>query len=210
MIQRHAVLTGDLILSTRSTAAQVDDTMMVIEEAIDRLGSTARFHRYRGDGWQAYVGAAAQGLEVMVFLAAQLRAMDLLSSRMALGIGDATGFDKGNLGTAGGMAFVASGRALDAMSTGQWLALAGAGTDPLHQALMAYLDAQVQGWSPEQAEAVALSLDPDGQQSQQVLAERLGISRQAFGARLSAAGFDLTRRAIRAFATQFAQGDTDG
>lgn len=210
MSQLHAVLTGDLILSTRSTAAQVDDTMMVIEEAVARFGAATRFHRYRGDGWQAYVGAAAQGLDVMIFLAAQLRAMALLSSRMALGLGDATGLEKGTLGTAGGMAFVRSGRALDAMTDGQRLALAGAGVDPLHQTLMAYLDAQVQGWSPEQAEAVALSLDPDGPNSQQVLAERLGISRQAFGARLSAAGFDLTRQATRAFAVQFAQGGTDG
>ncbi|TGD64023.1 hypothetical protein EYC08_11355 [Tabrizicola sp. WMC-M-20] len=210
MTQLHAVLTGDLILSTRSTAAQVDDTMMVIEEAVDRFGDDTRFHRYRGDGWQAYIGAAGRGLEAMLFLAAQLRAMDLLSSRMALGLGDATGFDTGTLGTAGGMAFVQSGRALDAMTDGQWLALAGKGVDPLHHALMAYLDAQVQGWSPEQAEAVALSLDPDGPYSQQVQAERLGISRQAFGARLSAAGFDLTRQATRAFAAQFVQGAADG
>ena len=209
MTHLHAVLTGDLILSTRSTPAQVDDTMARIEAAAQKISNTVRFHRYRGDGWQVYLGAAGRGLAAMVFIAAQLRAAGALSSRMALGLGDASDFDQDSLGTAGGTAFVHSGRALDAIGEGKALALAGQGVDPLHHALMAYLDAQVQGWSQEQAEAVALSLDPDGPHSQQVLADRLGISRQAFASRLSAAGFDLTRQATRAFAAQFAGGSTD-
>lgn len=210
MPDRHAVLTGDLILSTRSTPAQVDDTMALIEGSARTFSKHARFHRYRGDGWQVYVGAAGQGLDAMVFIAAQLCAAGGLSSRMALGLGDAHGFDQGSLGTAGGLAFVHSGRALDAMQAGQWLTLAGQGVDPLHHALMAYLDVQVQGWSPQQAQAVALSLAPVRASSQQVLAEQLGISRQAFAARLHAAGFALTEQATRAFAAHFAQGVVDG
>lgn len=206
----HAVLTGDLILSTRRTPAQVDATMALIEATARKFSPVARFHRYRGDGWQVYVGAGWRGLEAMVFLAAQMRATGALSSRMALGLGEAHGYDLGNLGTAGGTAFVLSGRALDALADGQWLAVAGAGVDPLHIALMGYLEAQVRGWSPEQAQAVALTLEPGASHGQQVLAETLGISRQAFAARLSAAGFDLTRQAVRAFATHFAPSGTDG
>ena len=210
MVSIHAVLTGDLILSTRSAPAQVDDTMRLIEVAAQRFSDAARFHRYRGDGWQVYVGAASQGLDAMVWIAAQLGATDLLSTRMALGLGDAYGLDQSSLGMAGGMAFVRSGRALDALGEGRWLALAGEQVDPMHHALMAYLDAQVQGWSQEQAEAVALMLDPEGPHSQQVLADRLKISRQAFASRLSAAGFDLTRQTTRAFATRFATELPDG
>ena len=210
MAKLHAVLTGDLILSTRSTPAQVDETMALIENAAHRVSDQARFHRYRGDGWQVYVGAAGQGLGAMVYLAAQLCAAEGLSSRMALGIGDAQGFDQGNLGTATGTAFVTSGRALDAMADGQWLALAGKGMDPLHHALMAYIDAQVRGWSPQQAEAVAWSLTPDLDLPQQALAATLGISRQAFAARLNAAGFALIHQATRAFAAQFSPEPTDG
>lgn len=206
----HAVLTGDLILSTRSTPAQVDDTMALIEKAAQRFSDKARFHRYRGDGWQVYVGPAGQGLGAMVYLAAQLCADEGLSSRMALGIGDAHGFDQGSLGTAGGMAFVRSGRALDAMADGQWLALAGEGVDPLHHALMAYIDAQVRGWSPQQAEAVAWSLTPDLDLPQQALAATIGISRQAFAARLNAAGSALVHQATRAFASHFSAEPTDG
>ena len=206
----HAVLTGDLILSTRSTAARVDETMALIEAAAGRFSVQARFHRYRGDGWQVYVGTAGLGLGAMVYIAAQLCAEEGLSSRIALGLGDACGLDQGSLGMAGGMAFVRSGRALDAIDDAKHLVLSGEGVDPLHHALMAYIDAQVQGWSQEQAQAVALSLDPAGPHSQQVLAERLGISRQAFAARLGAAGFSLTERAIRAFATHFAEGLIDG
>lgn len=210
MAKLHAVLTGDLILSTRSTPMQVDETMAVIEAAALRFSDQARFHRYRGDGWQVYVGAAWQGLEAMVGIAAALRAKDAGSSRIALGLGDAYGLDHATLGMAGGMAFVHSGRALDAIGDGTWLVLAGEDADPLHHALMAYVDAQVRGWSQEQAQAVALSLDPDGPHSQQVLADRLGISRQAFAARLNAAGFVLTEQAIRAFARHFVQEAADG
>ncbi|MFN4153199.1 MAG: hypothetical protein ACK4HF_00965 [Paracoccaceae bacterium] len=206
MATLHAVLTGDLIHSTRSTVAQVDETMALIQAAAEKFSTEARFHRYRGDGWQVYVGEAWEGLDAMVFIAAQLRARGALSSRMALGLGDAYGLDHDSLGMAGGMAFIRSGRALDSIGEGKWLALAGETVDPLHHALIAYLDAQVRGWSQEQAEAVSLSLDPDGPHSQQVLAERLGISRQAFAARLNAAGFVLTEQAIRAFAAKFAGG----
>jgi hypothetical protein len=210
MAPLHAVLTGDLMLSTRSTPAQVDNVMALIETSARRFSAAVRFHRYRGDGWQIYLGPASQGLAAMVLIAAQLRATGSLSSRMALGLGEACGLDHATLGKAGGTAFVGSGRALDAMADDRWLALAGTGVDPLHHALIAYLDAQVQGWSLEQAEAVALSLDPDGPHRQQTLADRLGISRQAFAARLHAAGFPLIAQATRAFAARFSQDSADG
>ena len=203
MAPLHAVITGDLILSTHSTRGQVDDTMALIEAAAATFSDDARFHRYRGDGWQVYLGAAGQGLAALVVITARLRAGGGLSSRMALGLGDVDGLEQGSLGMAGGAAFVWSGRALDAMPEGRWLALAGAGTDPLHQALMGYVDAQVQGWSPEQAEAVALMLDHDGAVSQHSHAEQLGISRQAFAARLQAGGFRRVEKAILGFARHF-------
>ncbi|MDO8881897.1 hypothetical protein [Pseudotabrizicola sp.] len=203
MAQLHAVLTGDLIHSTRGTPAQLDDTMALIEAAAHRFSDEARFHRYRGDGWQVYVGAAGRGLGAMIYIAARLIQDEGLASRIALGIGDAQGLAEPTLASAGGGAFVASGRALDAMTGGRRLALAGAVFDPLHHALMASLDAQVQGWSPQQAEAVAWTLTPGLDVPQQALADMLGISRQAFAARLNAAGFALIEQAIRAFATHF-------
>ncbi|MFN3846923.1 MAG: hypothetical protein ACK4RZ_14030 [Paracoccaceae bacterium] len=206
----HAVLTGDLILSTRSTSAQVDDTMGLIEGAARRFSAISRFQRYRGDGWQVYIGTAGLGLGAMVYLSARLAAGAGLASRVALGLGKASGLDQDSLGMASGSAFVDSGRALDAMEGTQRLALAGVGVDPLHRALVAYIDAQVQDWSPQQAEAVALSLDPEGLLPQQALAGQLGISRQAFAARLNAAGFSLVETATHAFSAQFAPEPADG
>lgn len=205
MSKLHAVLTGDLIYSTRSAPAQVDEAMLLIETSVRLLDAEARFQRFRGDGWQVHLTPASQGLLILVFLAAQLRGTGKLCSRIALGVGDAYGYDQGSLGTAGGAAFVQSGRALDAMPDGRWFALAGQGVDPLHQALMAFLDAQIQRWSPQQAQAVALSLGPDNILSQQALADHLGISRQAYAARLAAAEFSLTTQALRAFSMHFAQ-----
>lgn len=210
MTHLHAVLTGDLILSTRSTPAEVDHTMALIEGAARQFSADSRFHRYRGDGWQIHVGPGWQGLNAMIYLSARLAAEAGLASRMALGLGEVYGLEHDSLGMAGGTAFVQSGRALDAMEGTQRLALAGTGVDPLHRALMAYLDAQVQRWSPQQAEAVALALSPDGPIPQQALAARLGISRQAFAARLAAAGFGLIEQAIHAFTHQFGQEPENG
>ena len=210
MAPLHAVLTGDLIHSQRSSAAQVDDTMALIEAAARRIVPAARFHRYRGDGWQVHLGPARDGLRTMVHIAAQLGRDEGLASRIALGLGDAFGLDRQSLASAGGGAFVASGRALDAMTAGHRLALAGAGVDPLHQALVAYIDVQAQGWSPAQAEAVALALAADPGTPHLALAAELAISRQAFAARLSAAGYELVIEALAAFSLRFADGAADG
>jgi hypothetical protein len=206
----HAVLTGDLVLSTRSTVAEIDRTMDLIESSALAFDPSTRFQRYRGDGWQIYAGAAGQGLGAMVLVAASLAAAEALSSRIALGLGTVEGLQHDSLGRAGGGAFVASGRALDKMTAGQRLAMAGAGVDPLHHALLSYIDAQTRGWSPQQAEAVALSIGPATRQPQQTRAAGLGISRQAFAARLATAGFPLVEQAIHAFSTRFQAEQSDG
>lgn len=210
MAQRHAVLTGDLIGSTAGASAEVDRAMALIDAAARRYGPDARFHRYRGDGWQVHVGPGARGLGAMVYIAAVLRAEGALPSRIALGLGEAHGLEAGTLGQAGGPAFLHSGRALDAMGPDRRLALAGDGVDPLHDALMAYVDSQITGWSVPQAEAMALVMAPAGPQSLTELAEGLGIRRQALAARLNAGGFKLIEKTLQAFAQHFADEATDG
>jgi biotin operon repressor len=54
---------------------------------------------------------------------------------------------------------------------------------------MAFLQDRALGWSREQAEAVAMALQPEDHPTQAQMAARLGISRQAVAARLQAAGF---------------------
>jgi biotin operon repressor len=189
MTQTVAVLTGDLIASTRAPVAAVSASMALIAQISARIGTTTRFTRYRGDGWQIYLDDPGRGLWAMLLIAASLRAAGLPESRIALGLGAAHGGSADSLVTAGGEAFTASGRALDALAPPARLALAGAGVDRLHQRLVAFLEERAEGWSREQAEAVALALEPEEQPTQAQIAARLGITRQAVAARLQAAGF---------------------
>ena len=189
MTQHAAVLTGDLIASTQASVAEVDASMALIADLAARIGKNTRFTRYRGNGWQIYLDDPGIGLWALLWIAANLRAKGALASRAALGLGEAYGGSADSLDTAGGSAFVASGRALDDIGTQTRFALAGTGIDRLHQRLLALLEERITSWSHEQAEVVALALAPEDQPTQAAMAARLNISRQAVAARLQSAGF---------------------
>lgn len=196
-----AVLTGDLIGSTDATPDAVEAAISVVSACFGRKNG---FTRFRGDGWQVYLDQAGYGLWAMLRIAAALRAAGGLESRIALGIGTAEDVDLANLSTARGSAFVASGRALAGMQKGARLVMAGAGLDPLHCQLAPLMDERTSGWSPEQAEAAALAWSAFQHPTQQEMAERLGISRQAVAARLKSAGFAALDMAQWQFFQRFA------
>jgi hypothetical protein len=211
-----AVLTGDLIGSTEASHEEVEAAVKRIADVARRIDPGTRFTRYRGDGWQIYLEEAGEGLGAMVLIATELRAAAELETRIALGLGTVVSQTllevlSGSLSSATGPAFIASGRALDAMPAGQRMALAGEGTDILHHRLVAMIDERVSGWSREQSEAVALALAPEGPPKQAEMATKLGISRQAVAARLQTAGFTQIDLAaadfLRHFGKRFATND---
>lgn len=211
MTQNAAVLTGDLIASTQASVAKVDASMDLIAGLAARIGAQTRFTRYRGDGWQIYLGDPGLGLWALIWITASLKAQGALASRIALGLGEAYGGSADSLDTAGGSAFVASGRALDAIAANSRFALAGTGIDRLHQRLLALLEDRISGWSHEQAEVVALALAPKDQPTQAAMAARLNISRQAVAARLHSAGFGNINAAQQDFYALFHRdGAADG
>ena len=197
-----AVLTGDLIRSTRLGGRAVDFSLAALDHGADEiegwgLGAT-RFTRYRGDGWQVYLSAAGQVLRASLFLAACLRAAETgLRTRIGAGVGAVDRLDD-DLARASGAAFVRSGRALDAMPRTRWLAIDGVGAGPWPGAVVDLADWIAARWSREQAEAVALALDPS-EPPQAEIADRLGVSRQAVQARLAGAGFQALGTALAAF-----------
>jgi hypothetical protein len=199
MTQCAAVLTGDLIGSTQAPVAAISASMALIAGIAGEIGSHTRFTRYRGDGWQIYLDDPGLGLWAMLLIAARLKAAAGLESRIALGLGSAYGGSAESLVTASGSAFTASGRALDAMTEPNKLALAGEGIDRLHQRLVALLDDRLSGWSREQAEVAAMALAPAEQPTQAAMAARLKISRQAVAARLQSAGFASLKAAEQDF-----------
>ena len=205
MKPQAAVLTGDLVGSTKATAEAVQAAMDQIEATASELPEITSFARFRGDGWQVYMEKPGLALATSLLIFARLRAAAGLESRIAIGLGEANLSSFKNVLTArsihgaNGPAFVSSGRALDDMRKEQRLTLAGEGVDPLHRRLIAIIDDKVSHWSVEQSEAMAIALAPGVPLTQQEMADRLGITRQAVASRLRAADF----RQINAAAIDF-------
>lgn len=200
----HAILTGDLVRSTSAEAGEVDRAMRRLADAARRIsgwpgGGETRFTRFRGDGWQIAVAPPARALRAALVLAATLRACkDLPDTRIAIGAGAVDTLGTRDLSDGAGLAFNASGRALERIGRGRRLNIGGAGLTPLHRAVVDLLDERTARHSPEQAQALALFLDP-AQPTQTALAERLGISPQAMSYRLKGAGADAILSALAAW-----------
>ena len=196
-----AVLTGDLIRSTRAAPGAVERAMAVLAEAAGEVsgwppGVDARFTRFRGDGWQFCVADPGSGLRAALTAIARLRGADAgLTTRAAIGVGRVDSLGTDSLSDARGPAFEASGHALDDMPRGRRITIDGAGLAPLHHAVVDLLDERAARWTPQQAEAAALYLGPDGPTLADI-APRLGISAQAVNYRLAGAGAAAIRRAL--------------
>jgi hypothetical protein len=211
--QQTAVLTGDLIGSTKAAPA-------ALEDAIDLLAGTAReitdwvpgpsesrFTRYRGDGWQMHVADPGFALRAVLLLSARLRAADLgLATRAAIGIGPVESLGTASLADARGPAFEASGRALDHMARTRRLAIEGEGVTALHRIVVDLLDERTDRWTRQQAEAMYLALPlRKDEPTLAELAAPLGITAQAVNYRLSGAGAPAIRRSLRAWEETFAR-----
>jgi hypothetical protein len=199
MLVQRAILTGDLIKSTQASADKVDATMRLLAEVAHVIDDDTRFTRFRGDGWQIYLHNAGDCLWASLFILARLKASGAaLSTRISVGIGDVWKLPEGDLSAAAGPAFTASGQELDDMHKGQTLAIRGESVDRFQRRIFAFAEDKVSRWSPEQAEAMALALDP-AMNSRATIAKQLGITRQAVEARLVAAGQGLLEEACSDF-----------
>ncbi len=199
-----AVISGDLIASSAKGGAVIDAAMVNLADTAARLsiltGSNTRFTRHRGDGWQIYVDIPGLALTCALAMTTALRRSGTgLDTRQAIGFGRVEILPPATLGGAFGEAFELSGRALDHMPRGARLCLENRLiVTPWHEALIALIDWQSARWSKEQAEAVQAML-LDGTLSNAEHAAKLGITRQAFEARLSSAGFPALEPALHAF-----------
>lgn len=202
-MQTVAILTGDLIASTARPEA-VRPTMAVLEAVAHAAASWSplptRFTRFRGDGWQ-FCLPAGQSLRAALLVAARLRVAEALPTRLAIGIGTLDFAGTRDLSDAAGSALTASGRALDHMARGQGWTIAGT-VQPWQVAMVALAEWHSARWSREQAEAVAAMLE-EPELTQLKAAERLEITRQAWQARLSGAGYGAWRPALAAFESAF-------
>jgi len=207
-----AILTGDLIGSTDATPEAVETSIGVIRDCAARIGERTDFTRFRGDGWQMRLVHPGDCLWACLLILASLRAQDgIPGCRIAAGIGEEYPTNARDLSTAMGPAFTAAGHALDRMKPDRLLALDGPkGSIDAFRKLAFTVAADLAGrWTTGQAEAMALKLDPDSpaddRLSNEVIARRLGITRQAVDARLRSADYHLLDEMMQAFLADYAK-----
>lgn len=219
-----AVLTGDLIGSTKFDRARIDLTMELLGDDLRRTGAPwhwpvggTRFTRFRGDGWQMLLRRPHLALRHALFLMAYVRAHpDTVPTRIAIGIGAVTHEGTDDLSDAAGDVFVTSGRCLDNMGSDERLSMLGGetavGAEPTdaasvsraEKAAVILLNERIARWTPEQAEASALYLHPD-EPTLKDLATALGITPQAVGYRVRGAGAPTIREALRCLEPEWEQ-----
>lgn len=163
------VLTGDIVRSGALSAETLDSVMAGIETFSGVVaawpGSPAvREERFRGDGWQLYLGAPRWTLRVALGMRAAIRARHAsVETRLAAAFGPVRLGTR--LASSSGTAFEASGRALESLGTHRlWRFGGGLGStalDGLADGLFAVCDRCSQGWTARQAEVFGRLAAPD-------------------------------------------------
>lgn len=205
MSERLAVLTGDLVASTRLSDAELDRALEVLAQAArdvtdwgGRMEGTAAeppeaamdirggFARRGGDGWQFAMNRPALALRAALYLRARLRELGKpYATRIAIATGPGRMPADLDPNAAHGPAFVASGRLLEELPARVGMAHAGRGA---LGAALRLADHISSGWTPAQARAVALMLWPPGRTNAET-ARTLGITQQSVNESLKRAGF---------------------
>ncbi|QOR40831.1 hypothetical protein HNO52_08210 [Billgrantia diversa] len=208
MVQRIAVLTGDLVDSRKASDPKrlfevLDDAL---EAITDRYGGQGE--RYRGDGFQIALPDPTTAMHAAVLLRAALirhsEEDQRWDARIAVAVGKDRWQPEQRVTEASGEVFVRSGQTLDAMSEGAshlCLTLAEESESGCLALLTRFVDELIDGWSRYAAEAVYLSLWHD--ESQQALAKRLGISQPGVHKRLRAARWTLLDDYLRYLSQRF-------
>ncbi len=197
----YAVLSGDIVESSRLTATELDSVMAQIAKAAIVFGAwtssevphKANFARSAGDGWQIAIEEPRMGLRAALYLQATLRSLGKeYSTRIAISVGNGTIPENRDLNFAHGQAFTSSGRLLAAMPRRSLLThVQGEGAD----ACTCLADHISQQWTCAQASAIRPMLAPVPPKRAAV-AESLGISRQAVNQALWSAGYPAISSAL--------------
>lgn len=206
-----AVLTGDLVASRKAAATETDRAMDALARAARTFGAEndldLRFTRFRGDGWQVLVDTTALALDAALALLAATLVEDM-ETRISIGIGPVDSRGSADLSDASGRAFFVSGDHLEAIDRHRRLLIAGHGIGPWQVAALDLVDRIASGWTAAQAEAAAHVLRPDPL-TQDEIAGRLGITRQAVQSRLAAAGTAYFTNVLKAFRTHDYSGSAE-
>lgn len=205
---RFAVLTGDLIASSKFSPAKLDAAMAALGDAVEHIGGwqdsiVTGFARRGGDGWQCALSAPRLSLRAALYLRASLRHLGKdHATRIAIAEGEGILPADRDPNGAHGPGFIDSGRLLEALPSRTGMAHDAGGA---LGAAVRLADHISQGWTPAQARATALMLPPPDR-SRADAAKSLGITRQAINQALWAAGYPALEEALALIENDHAAG----
>jgi hypothetical protein len=208
--KHYAVLTGDIIHSSRLTPTQLEAVRSSLIGSVDKVRRWKRGlvkgkpEFFRGDAWQLLLADPAMALRVGVFLRASLLARGLADSRVAIGLGEVEEISHERVSLSTGQAFVISGKALDRMTRysnmtieipktvgpfSAWLPVAGHLCDSL-----------IGQWTTRQAKLVRAAVNPKEPGSEKIgQSLKPAVSKQAVAKGLSGANWYVIKEAVHLF-----------
>lgn len=207
-----AVLTGDIIGSSKLSAERLDRARAVLLKGARQFHSRSRKavvgvpEFFRGDAWQLLLKEPGRALRAALYIRAVLSAETSVETRISIGVGGVDVIDPSRISLSTGEAFTLSGHALDQM-TG-YFDLSGAIPEragPLvgwFPAILHLSSGLVRPWTRRQAEIVSLALllgNPTHEQIARSL--RPAVSKQTVSESLAGASWRPLLEAIRAFET---------
>lgn len=206
----YAVLTGDLVKSSRLSKKQLTQAREHLEAAAAELNRWKRGlvrgkpDFFRGDAWQVLLSEPKWALRAAVFLRASLLAEGRVDTRIAIGLGAVDEVAGRRISLSSGQAFVLSGQSLDEMTQyyqmtialpekagilGGWVSVTGQ-----------LCDALIGHWTSRQAAVVRVALRMDDATHDEI-ARRLKprVKRQTVTRALGGASWTALRSALRLF-----------
>jgi hypothetical protein len=206
-----AVITGDLVGSTRHTPQKVDAAMQAIQATAADIASwqfpptAPRFTRFRGDGWQICLSQPRLSLRAAVVIQGRLIALGM-ESRISIGIGAADTLGTADLSDAAGRAFELSGHGLDQIGDTGRLAIDKDSIQVEDQLIADLLGERMGRWTTAQAEAAAMQLASPGRiRTLHEIGKQLKISPQAVNDRVRGAGCPVIAAVLRRWESAKAQ-----
>jgi hypothetical protein len=164
----YAVLTGDLVKSSRLTSIKSRSAMERLKKIATEFAEqhpnsvVGRMDTFRHDSWQLLLEQPALALRTAVFLRTALKlqsdASTKYDTRISIGIGKVELISKRRISDSRGPAFTHSGKGLDAMD-GRCLALVAGDDTPalwygLERGVVPLIDCVVGDWTPTESRAV--------------------------------------------------------
>lgn len=207
----YAVLTGDVVGSSKLTASERRTLQEVMTSASERVLSTFADGvpyppaRFRGDGWQFAIIEPHRSLRIGLFFRGlilagmQTRRVD---TRVAIGVGGVDFMPSATISSGDGEAYRLSGEALETLPRSSRMALLVSERcpSPLTEALdviVKLVDLQARGWTGQQARAIVGALLDRTQESIARHEFEKRISQQAIAQHLDRAGWGMIEQAVR-------------